>query len=83
VSQIDNSKAQHFEGVATQSVTSTAAHHRTQPEPMVSPPGMALLVFIAIVLMLAAIEVLFRGTIYERPKSTPNFLNTRVVTNTK
>jgi hypothetical protein len=50
---------------------------------MVSPRGMAWLVFIAIVLMLAAIEVLFRGTIYERPKSTPNFLNTTAATNTK
>jgi hypothetical protein len=44
-----------------------------KPEPMVTPRGMAWLVFIAIVLMLTTIEVLFRGTIYERPKSTPNF----------
>jgi hypothetical protein len=29
-------------------------------------------VFIAIVLMLATIEVLFRGTIYEQPKSITN-----------
>jgi hypothetical protein len=50
---------------------------------MVSPHGMARLVFIAIVLMLAAIEVLFSGRIYERPKSKPNFLNTTAVTNTK
>jgi hypothetical protein len=54
-----------------------------KPESMVTPRGMAWLVFIAIVLMLATIEVLFRRTIYERPKSTSNFLNTRAVTNTK
>jgi hypothetical protein len=30
------------------------------------------LVFIAMVLMLATIEVLFRGTIYERSKSMTN-----------
>jgi hypothetical protein len=35
-------------------------------EPMVTPRGMVWLAFIAIVLMLAAIEVLFRGTNYER-----------------
>ena len=42
-----------------------------EPEPMVSPRAVVL-VFIAIVLAftLATIEVLFRGTIYERPKST-------------
>jgi hypothetical protein len=33
---------------------------------MVTPRGMVWLAFIAIVLMLAAIEVLFRGTNYER-----------------
>jgi hypothetical protein len=45
-----------------------------EPEPMASPSAVVL-VFIAIVLALtlATIEVLFRGTIYERPKSTTNF----------
>jgi hypothetical protein len=45
-----------------------------EPEPMVSPRA-AVLVFIAIVLALtlSTIEVLFRSTIYERPKSTTNF----------
>jgi hypothetical protein len=38
-----------------------------KPEPMVAPRGvMLVLVFIAIVLTLATIEVLFRCTIYER-----------------
>jgi hypothetical protein len=41
-------------------------------EPMVTPRGMVWLVFVAIVLILATIEVLFRGTIYERPKSMTN-----------
>ena len=41
-------------------------------EPMVTPPGIVWLVFITIVLMLATIEVLFRGTIYEQPKSMTN-----------
>jgi hypothetical protein len=38
-------------------------------------PRAVVLVFIAIVLALtlATIEVLFCGTIYERPKSTTNF----------
>jgi hypothetical protein len=45
-----------------------------EPEPMVAPRAVVL-AFIAIVLALtlAAIEVLFRRTIYERPKSTTNF----------
>jgi hypothetical protein len=41
-------------------------------EPMVTPRGVVWFVFIAIVLMLATIEVLFRGTIYERPKPMTN-----------
>jgi hypothetical protein len=41
-------------------------------ERMVTPLGIVWLVFITIVLMLATIEVLFRGTIYERPKSMTN-----------
>ena len=44
-----------------------------KPEPIVSPRGVVWLAFIAIVLTIAIIEVLFRGTIYERPKSTTNF----------
>jgi hypothetical protein len=43
-----------------------------KPEPMVRPRD-AVLVLIAIILMLAIIEVLFRRMIYERPKSTTNF----------
>jgi hypothetical protein len=45
-----------------------------EPEAMASPSAVVL-VFIAIVLALtlATIEVLFRGTIYERPKSTTKF----------
>ena len=44
-----------------------------EPEPMLSP-RVLVLVFIAIVLALtlATIEVLFRSTIYKRPKSTTN-----------
>jgi hypothetical protein len=44
-----------------------------EPEPMASLRAVVL-VFIAIVLTftIATIEVLFRGTIYERPKSTTN-----------
>jgi hypothetical protein len=44
-----------------------------KPEPIVSPRRVVWLAFIAIVLTIAIIEVLFRGTIYERPKSTTNF----------
>jgi hypothetical protein len=44
-----------------------------KPEPMATPRGMVWFVFIAIVLTLATIEVLFRGTIHERPKSTASF----------
>jgi hypothetical protein len=40
------------------------------PEPTVLSRGLAWLTFIGIVLTLAIIEALFRGTIYERPKST-------------
>jgi hypothetical protein len=43
-----------------------------KPEPMITLRSMVWLVFIAIVLTLVTIEVLFRGTIYERPKSTTN-----------
>jgi hypothetical protein len=41
-----------------------------KPEPMATPRGMVWFVFIAIVLTLATIEVLVRGTIHERPEST-------------
>jgi hypothetical protein len=44
-----------------------------KPEPTFSPRGVVWLAFLAIVLTIAIIEVLFRGTIYERPKSTTNF----------
>src|SRR6202165_4495937 len=37
-----------------------------KPEPMVTPRGVLLVFFFAIVLMLGTIEVLFRCTIYER-----------------
>jgi hypothetical protein len=43
-----------------------------KPEPTVLSRGLVWLAFIAIVLTLVIIEVLFRGTIYERPKSTTN-----------
>jgi hypothetical protein len=44
-----------------------------KPEPMVTLRSMVWLAFIAIVLTLVTIEVMFRGTIYQRPKSTTNF----------
>jgi hypothetical protein len=44
-----------------------------KPEPTFSPRGVVWLAFLTIVLTIAIIEVLFRGTIYERPKSTTNF----------
>ena len=43
-----------------------------KPEPMVTLRSMVWWVFVAIVLTLVTIEALFRGTIYERPKSTAN-----------
>jgi hypothetical protein len=44
-----------------------------KPELTFSPRGVVWLAFLTIVLTIAIIEVLFRGTIYERPKSTTNF----------
>jgi hypothetical protein len=44
-----------------------------KPEPLITLRSMVWLVFIAIILALVTIEVLFRCTIYERPKSTTNF----------
>ncbi len=44
-----------------------------RPEPMVRPRDVVLVFFAFVLLMLAAIVVLFSSTICERPKSTANF----------